>query len=282
MKNYWVSFTQHPVWAERRWLKWLGAGVGLAVFAYLLALSDNPIDWNGFYVAARSPLTPYAHGYPLHNPPWFAALLVPLGWLPFQVGRVINNFLIVSTATLLVKKLEGKALAVCATLLSPALLATTLVGNIEWMPIAGILIGGAWSVPLLLIKPQVTAILIPLEWRKAGYQLKFFIPIGVVLALSFLIWGWWPAQIPALPPDFRNWSFSLWPWSVPFGLGALWWAWRRDSLEWALLASLLLAPYFAIGSTLALTVVWACKYPRVVASVEIVFWGLIAWVLYFT
>ncbi|GAB4579658.1 MAG: hypothetical protein Fur0022_23960 [Anaerolineales bacterium] len=249
----------------------------LAIFFYFLPPS---IDFAGFYRAAHTPLAPYSlPDFAVHNPPWFLLPLFPLTILPETLGRTLNNLLNVLAVVLLVRHLKGNTLAMCAALCSPSLLATNIVSNIEWMPILAALIPGAWGVPWLVIKPQVTSLLIILYWRRAKWKLTYFLPLALFILVSFLIWGLWPLDLRSLPDDFQRWNISLWPWSLPVGLFAFWKAWKStnpaDELRWGLTASILIAPYFAWGSLTASIAAWATKSPRIVATLLIVFWTLL-------
>ncbi len=249
----------------------------LAGFFYFLPPS---VDFSGFYRAAHVPLQPYSlPDFAVHNPPWFLLPFFPLTILPETLGRTFNNLLNVLAVVLLVRRLKGNRLAMVAALCSPSLLATSIVSNIEWMPIMGALLTGPWGAPWLLIKPQVTALLLILYWRRAKWKLTYFLPLAVFVLVSFLIWGFWPLELRSLPDDFQRWNISLWPWSFPFGLFAFWKAWKStneaDELRWGLTASILVAPYFAWGSLTASIAAWATKYPRIVATLLIVFWTLL-------
>jgi hypothetical protein len=249
----------------RRLLPW---GLLLFILAGFFYVLPPSIDFAGFYRAAHNPLHPYSlPDFAVHNPPWFLLPLFPLTILPETLGRTFNNLLNVL------------ALAMCAALCSPSLLATSIVSNIEWMPIMGALLTGPWGVPWLVIKPQVTFILILLYWRRAKWKLIYFLPLALFTLVSFLIWGFWPLELRSLPDDFQRWNVSLWPWSLPIGFFAFWKAWKspnpRDELRWGLTASILIAPYFAWGSLTASIAAWATKYPRLIATLLIVFWLLL-------
>lgn len=228
-------------------------------------------DWrDSFLPAARQWWRPF--DYPYHNPPWAALLLWPLAILPERAGFVANGLVAILVTAWFVRRQEGSWLSVLVTLLSPPLIGTLIVGNIEWLSILGLLVGGAWSVPLLLTKPQTAGLAALLFFKRSGYDWRFWLPAGGVMAASFAIWGFWPVSIPPLPADFGTWNISIFPWGVPIGLICAWLAWKHDSLPWALLACPFLSPYLAFGSLLPATAAWSARRPRTVGLLVLAFW----------
>jgi hypothetical protein len=198
-------------------------------------------DWrDSFAPAGRAWWDPYQ--YPFHNPPWVALLLWPMAILPLRVGFIVNGLLTIAIAVWLVLRVGGSWLAVLVTLLSPPLIGIQLVGNIEWIPMLGIIIGGAWSVPLLMAKPQTVGLVSILYFKRAGFNWRFWLPMAG---------------------------------GVPLGIVCAWLAWKRDALHWALLAGIFFAPYFGIGSLTPAVAVWSARYPRALGLLVVVFWVLV-------
>lgn len=246
----------------------------LAIFVVIWVTPSFGYDWIvSFAPAGRDWLHPYDHLF--HNPPWVAPVLWPLAVLPLRIGFVMSGLLAIAMAVWLISQEGGSWLAILATLLSPAFICTLINGNIEWLPLLGIVIGNAWGVPLLLAKPQAGGVAALLFFKRAEFDWRFWLPSVGVVAVSLLIWGWWPSQIPLLPDHFGEWNVSIFPWGVPLGIVCVWLAWKHDSLRWALLAGTLLSPYFSFASLTPAVAVWSAKYPRAVGLVVAVFWILV-------
>jgi hypothetical protein len=200
--------------------------------------------------------------------------------LPDRVGFVVNGLICSAITVWLVIRQGGSWLAVLVVLLSPSSIGTQLVGNIEWVPMLGILIGGAWGTPFLLAKPQTVGLVALLFFARTGFRWRFWLPAAGVLAASLLVWGWWPAQIPTLPRTTPKWNLAIFPWGVPLAIACAWLAWKRNALRWALLAGVLLTPYLGIGSLTPVIAVWSARYPRAVGLLLVTFWlpmGIVLW-----
>jgi hypothetical protein len=251
----------------------------LLVFVVYAVIWMSPAaghDWrDSFAPAGRMWWDPYQ--VPFHNPPWVALFLWPVAMLPLRMGFIANGLLAIGIVVWLVLREGGSSLAVLVTLLSPPFIGTLLVGNIEWIPIAGILIGGAWGVPLLLAKPQTAGLVAILFFKRSGFKWRFWLPMVAVMLASLLIWGWWPAKIPPMPTDYSSWNLSIFPWGVPLGILCAWLAWKRDGLHWVLLAGILLSPYFGIGSLTPAVALWSVRYPRGIGLAVTVFWLLLGY-----
>ncbi len=236
-------------------------------------------DWiHSFGPAGRDWLHPYEHVF--HNPPWVAFFLWPIAALPLQLGVYVNLIIMVTVVVFFIRMEGGNWLSVLVTILSPPFYHLFWMGNIEWIPMLGALIGGGWGVPLMLAKPQVMGLIPFLFFKRAEYRWRFWLPMAGVILISFMVWGLWPFSIPQLPEKVDTWNWNVFPWGVPFGIWFAYLAWKRDALRWGLLATLLLAPYFGPGSLVPLVAAWSAKYPRAVGAAIAFVWMGIGWVLY--
>jgi len=179
---------------------------------------------------------------------------------------------------------------VFVVLSSPPLIRTLILGNIEWIPVAGILLSlqgdllaRAAAIPLLAVKPQAV-FLIPVllarqHWGNWRRMAALWMPAVALVLLSFAVWGFWPSRVPPLPAGSNHWNVAPFPWLVPVGVLCLAISLRkepRDSLAPTLAACVCLTPYLGIASLLPIAIVAAARKPILCAGGLIVFWTLAA------
>jgi hypothetical protein len=75
-----------------------------------------------------------------------------------------------------------------------------------------------------------------------------FGPFAVALAISFLIFGFWPTHALRILTISQGWNASLWPTSIPVGLGLAVAALRKREVRYAIAASPCLSPYVLFHS----------------------------------
>jgi hypothetical protein len=200
-------------------------------------------DWRLFFrPAGQNLLSPYSNGG-IYNPPWLIAMIAPLAWLPTRVGAALLGAL---TLTVLVGYVKTWP-KILALLLSAPVLATICNGQVDIIPLLG-LIGPMWcSLPLLAVKPQ--GVFLAALRRLTPTSIAFLL---TVLAASFLVWGFWPLQIAGMPQTSHN--QSLFPWSLIVTAGILIWLRAHRDSRYAdallCLASLAAFPYFGLHSLL--------------------------------
>ncbi len=216
-------------------------------------------DWDVFRAAALALLhgqNPYevgAGGMRFFNPPWAAALLIPLALLPRLPGLIVLA-LVSTISLLLVARRMGMGLWGSVLLVTSLMhIESMLNGNIEFLPWLGVLFPAPVALIFFTIKPQATLGVIVLvlwaEWQDNGWVglLKTLAPTAILTALWLLIWG-----LPPVRPAENASNFSLFPYSLFIGVPALAYAlWRRD-LRWAAFAGPLFSPYVIYHTYLAL------------------------------
>ena len=258
----------------------LSFGLFAFVFWAILQHPDAGFDWlHTFGPAGRKWWAPYEVLY--HNPPWIALLLWPLAVLPYSLGIIVNNLAAVLATILFIQK-EAKErawIAILATLLSPFFYQLLFVSNIDWIVILGLIVAGRWSLPLLAAKPQAV-LHVPLHYfRLAENRWRFWLPSIAIGLASLAIWGFWPADIPAIP-DLAFLNASPFPWAVPVGIFIIWKTWNKeDALLWVLLASALISPYFRFSSLVPLMAAASIRYPRLMFSLVAAFWIIVGLVI---
>jgi hypothetical protein len=222
------------------------------------------IDWiDVFRPAARELLllrNPYeVPGF--YYPTWTLFILMPFAILPEPIGR--TAFLLVSGAAFgyTAYRLGAKPLVLGAFLLSPPVIHCLLNANIDWMVLLGFVLPPQIGLFLVLIKPQtgfVVALYWVVEaWRNGGPKEVFRVvwPVTVGMLLSFLIFGLWPLRASGTVGFF--WNASLWPMSIPVGLGLLVAAFRTRQKRYAMAASPCLSPYVLFHS-------WSAAFAAVI------------------
>jgi len=195
-----------------------------------------------------SPLAPYA------GAPWGVWMVVPLSLLPENIGRAILFLVSMAGFAFAAQRLGAKPLTLLAFLLSPPVIHCLLNANQDWMPLVGFVLPPQLGLFFILVKPQmgsVVALYWLIEaWRNNGWKevLRVFSPVSLALGLSFLLYGLWPLNAMQIFQDSRTWNASLWPASIPVGLGLLWASLRKREIRYAMAASPCLSPYVLFHS----------------------------------
>jgi hypothetical protein len=103
-----------------------------------------------------------------------------------------------------------------------------------------------------VMKPQIGAG-IALFWLVEAWRtgrlrevVRVFSPVVLAYLISFAVYGLWPLRFTERMSDPFN--ASLWPLSIPIGLGLLFHALQRREKFFAMSASPFLAPYINIHS----------------------------------
>jgi hypothetical protein len=195
-----------------------------------------------------SPQTPYS------GAPWGLLPLIPLALLPENVGRAVLLLLSIVAFAFAAQHLGATRITLVAFLLSPPVLHCLLNANLDWMPILGFVLPPQLGLFLIAVKPQMGSIVALYwfveAWRNKGWRevIRIFGPVMVALGLSFFIYGFWPLNALQVFDDSRAWNASLWPMSIPVGLGLLWAALRKREIRYAMVAAPCLSPYVLFHS----------------------------------
>lgn len=237
--------------------------IAVILFAWPTGGYIHSPDWHATFRPAALEIlhgrSPYnAKGF--FNPPWAAILLIPFAVLPENVGWTILVITALGVYAYVAHKLGANKLTISVLLLSPACLHGILIGNIDWLPILGIVLPPWLGLFFLALKPQVSVMVILYlffaEWKRGGplRVFKTFLPVGLAAALSIIIFGPWFLSIPSLNKLPAN--DSLFPMSLPIGLALAVAAIRKNDIRYSMMASPMLAPYLLlyswIGALLAL------------------------------
>ncbi len=215
---------QVPPWAQIV-LVTIFATVGVGLAKFIPAGGLIGFDW----------IVYFSRGYvePLY-PPWGSWIVARLTWETL-IGLSLGG---VSLAVL--KRSVHPVSAVCALLALP-MLWTLFLGQLEGLITLG-LAGLPWLVMLALLKPQLSTFAFG---ARPVYIAAFF----VWLAISFVIWGWWPATMFGFESYYGEGrlvtDISLHGFGVPLALLMFWVS--RGDMDMLMLsgtfATLYLLPY---------------------------------------
>ena len=270
--------------------KWQELALCLILFGitYGLFVAYLPpaVDWHWFfYPAARSWREPYRVTGLFHNPPWLAFLLAPFGLLPEVHARAA--FALVSLAMLVdaAHTLGASRAGTVAAILAPPVVSTLANGQVDILALWGSTLGlralrqhNSWllSLGLLLvsIKPQIAAPVGLLLWLRSKDKIRpLVLPVAAV-ALSFVIYGWWPAEWQPVPLDV-DWNIAVWPWGLVVGISLVAVACALKSHTIAYVSTPLLSPYLAGHSLVGMSTAGLSAIPAPFTLPLVLLWWLL-------
>lgn len=248
-------------------LRWENMGVDFPIFreaSLSLLRGESPYVAKGFF-----------------NPPWMAIIFIPFAILPEKIGLTL--LIVVSYAALFytAKKMGLDMLTSAILAISPPVFQTITNGNIDLLLLPAFALPPQIGMFFLIIKPQMgiafiaywgIVYLIEKDWKSLGKMAG----IGLaVCALSFAIWGFWPAEmLGADAPVNAPWNVSMFPAGFAFGLVALAYAVKERKPEFAMGASPFFAPYSTLQSFIV-TLFPAAKVNRLYLILMVVGWYFI-------
>ncbi len=259
-------------------------GIYLYLWRYQLG-----IDWRQtYYPAVRLMLagqSPYGIAT-LHNPVWALFPLVPFALLGERAGSIAYLVFSIFTYGFVAYKLRARLIALTAFMVSLPVLYAMGMQNIDTFVLWGYILPPPIGLFLVLTKPQMgVGISIYwgwLAWRQGGWKklVTTFAPIAAALALSFLFFGNWLVETSE-NVVVSSWNASLWPWSIPLGLGLVYFAIRYNNEKAAISSSPMLSPYLAAHSwSVALIGLLERDLLMVVASAAVWIFYALAMILY--
>lgn len=254
----------------------------ISCIAIILLIPPPCGDWHmNFYPVSKNLLNPYSIRT-FNYPPWTALLLYPLRFFSEYTSAVINSCLNIVVIGLLVVKRKGDLFSLILTLTSFPFIALIANGNIEWIPALGFILQNGWGLPFLLIKPQ-SGIFAILSWPTlAKNKIVFIFPTLIITFLSFILWGNWISSMldsikymNILNVDKYHFNASLFPWTIPLGLGLIIFIIKnqpRNSEIFGILATLSVSPYFASQSLTILFALVSVSHRRIAIISWILLW----------
>jgi len=199
------------------------------------------VDWLVFTWAIHHPLNPYAQGFV--SPPWTLLFLLHALLPPF-IGVNINRAITLVVIAIVIRKRGGDIFSLLLVVTSIPLIWLMINGNIDFIPLLGLLVPPQFGLIALSAKPHIGIGIILLYFKRFGW--KVFFPLLVIIAISIIAYGNWVVHLT--PTRVPGRQFEFFPWLIPLGVYLLYRAWREDDDSWAALASLFLVPYYGLWS----------------------------------
>lgn len=239
-------------------------------------------DWDKGIIAGvlafLSGRNPYAAPGTFVNPPYTIGILLPLAWVPPQLAMLFPLI-----ALFYLARRFRKPLLLVLVGTSFPFIAGSVYANIDWIVMLGVAIGGPLGAVLDFIKPQagVFAIVAELAKRKnLEERVKMLLPLGFCLLISIPLLASWIFALTKMGHSYAvEWNFSLFPYTIPLGIVALYLAWKRKDPIWGCVASLSLAPYFYIHSFMPLTFLLAKRDWRLGLAANVASWVVVGLIL---
>jgi hypothetical protein len=207
-------------------------------------------DWEVFRTACLALLSghnPYSAGQGqmlFFNPPWTLVPLLPFALLPPLLGLAANALASIASILWVSRRLHLTVWEFFFVAVSPMHLQSMLYGNIEWIPLLGLLCPPPLALLFYLTKPHATAGLIILllvgQWKTSQWHglLTTILPAAILSVISVLLWGF-----PPLPGPNNPGQHSLFPFSLLLGIPALYVAIKREDKRWGAFVGPFVSPY---------------------------------------
>jgi len=198
--------------------------------------------------------------------------------VPYKVGRILLLLAGLVSYLLLVRKLGANLLAFAVFVLSVPTFDSIAWGNIEWLALLGFVMPQPIGLIFLAIKPQVSVGIVIfwffMAFKASGVMgvLRLSLPTLLVTILSIVFFGAWFTHTLTYSPA-ATLNLSLFPISVPVGLGLLVAAIRKGDIRYAIASS---PCFFPVVSPQVWLVVFLALTPNLV---ELGVTSLALWVI---
>lgn len=207
-------------------------------------------DWEVYRLAVRALLSggnPYLVGageMRFFNPPWTLIPILPLTIFPHGIGMILNGVASLISFMLVARHLKMGIWGFFLLAISPMHIEALMYGNIEWLPMLGLLAPPPLALLIFTTKPQATIGLILLllwqVWVKDKHKgiLLTVAPTAVFLIITLWLWG-----VPPMPGSANPGQHSLFPYSLLLGIPALIWAIKKQDQKVAAFSGPFISPY---------------------------------------
>jgi len=236
-------------------------------------------DWIEFFRPATLSLIHGQNPYSIqdfHNAPWVLIPFIPFALMPYQWGRV--GFFVISLACFIyiAHRLNAKPVSMILFLTSYPVITGLNGGGIDWLPMLAFVTPAPISLIFAAMKPQI-GIGIALYWMIYGWELggirlmiRWSLPVVILLAGSFALYGFWPLTFIGKGDNPVN--ISIFPYLIPLGIYFLWTKKKRAAMA----AGPFLSPYHTVF-TLAVPLVALLDHPKLLAVASALLWAW--WIL---
>jgi len=185
-------------------------------------------DWEVFRQACLALISgqnPYSVGQGqmlFFNPIWTLIPLIPMALLPTFTGLLVNAAVDLIALLFVARHLKLTHWEFFCVAICPMNLQSMVYGNIEWIPLLGLLFPAPLAIIFYSTKPQATIglILVTLwiEWNKTRWKgvLLAICPTLILVVICTAIWG-----LPPIPGPHNPGQHSLFPYSLLLGIPVL-------------------------------------------------------------
>lgn len=230
--------------------------IAILVFVLSTALPDLGYDWTHTYRPAALAMANGNSPYTVeiyYAAPWAVLPLIPFALLPEKIGNIFIFLLGLFAFAFIAYKLNPKPTVIILFMLSAPVTGCLIWGNIEWMPLLGLVLPIPIGLIFAVIKPQVGIGLI-IYWffhlmKTQGLigTVKAFLPVTIITLLSFWLYGFWPLRfqdtLALSASSDAQYNITLWPYGIFVGIWLLYKALQHQKLGTAIAASPFLSPY---------------------------------------
>lgn len=232
----------------------LALGLLLVLVVTALAVGrwlPDPVDWSRTYRPAALKLASGRSPYEVssfHNPPWILIPLIPIAALPSKVGNGVLFVVTLSAVVFVAIRMGAKPISLLALIASFPVLFLLLFGQIDWLILLGTLLPPQLGLFLVLTKPQaglgIAVFWLVASLRRGGLReaLRVFAPVTLLFLLSMALFSTGFLNTPLILVPTKH-NMSLWPFSIPIGLGLLAVALRNRDFKLSMMSSPFLSPY---------------------------------------
>lgn len=249
----------------------------------VLLIQSLPIayDWHYAYrpatLALLSGHSPYLiTSENFSNAPWALIPMIPIALLPETTGRLLLIFVSLISFAIVAVKLGAKPIALVAILLSPLVFQCLYYGQIDFLPLLGLIFPPWLGLFFVTIKPQV-GVGIALFWMIEAWQLgrtrkvvTTFLPVTIAILLSFVVFGFWPSNGLTLY-HVTSVNTSMWPSGIVFGIFLMAKAIKNKDVSPSMAASPLFSPYVLSHSWITVPMALV-RHQRITIATTIAMW----------
>ena len=188
--------------------------------------------------------------YYLYNPPWIAILLLPFAFISQHLGWAIITAATLVITLALLWRWSGQSPNLTKPLLaiiSPPIVQVIIHGQIDALIIASVFLPTILWPLTLTVKPQ-TGLTLLLAVKKRNWP-HIIVALLILIGLSFLIFGWWPADwLNQVRSPNLFFLADMWPLTLIFPIPITIWGMRRQDERLLIIASPLFTPYVRVHS----------------------------------